>query len=158
MTTTEELRQQAEDLGAEVMKWRFESERIKGLYCDGTIALSDRLNSTAEEAAILAEEIGHHLTASGNILDQSNIESRKQEIRGRVWSYDRLIGLSGLISAFDAGCTNRFEIADFLGVPEDVLQDAINYYHGKYGLYCSVGHYIVFFEPLRVIYRDGGAE
>ena len=54
MTTTELLRQQAADSGAEVIDWNFTSDRIKGLYCDGVIAVSDRLRKSAEQNAIRA--------------------------------------------------------------------------------------------------------
>ena len=86
MTTTEELTEEARSHGAETIDWRFTSDRIKGLYCDGVIAISDRLTGK-EQAAVLAEELGHHLTASGNILDQSVTANRKQELRGRIWAW-----------------------------------------------------------------------
>lgn len=133
MNRSEELREEALANGAEVMDWRFESDRIKGLYCDGVIAVSMRLDTTAEQAAVIAEELGHHMTASGNILDQNDASNRKQEMKGRAWSYDRLIGRSGIARAIEAGCRNRYEAAELLGVPEEVLQDAIDYYHEKYG-------------------------
>ena len=69
---------------------------LKGLYIDGNIAIDRRLSSN-EKVCILAEELGHHYTAVGNILDQSNISNRKQERAGRLWAYDHLIGLSGII-------------------------------------------------------------
>ena len=46
-----------------VEDYHFENDsRIKGLYADGVIALSDSLNTTDERSCILAEEIGHHET------------------------------------------------------------------------------------------------
>ena len=151
MTITEELRQQATDCGAEVVDWKFETSTIKGLYCNGIIAISKDIKTSAEEASVLAEEIGHHLTASGTIIDQSSVESRKQELKGRAWAYDRLIGLSGIVKAYQAGCKSRYEIADFLQVDEATLQDAINYYHNKYGPYVDVNGYTVCFEPLGIM-------
>ena len=133
MNKSEELREEAMAQGAEVVEWDFESERIKGLYCDGVIAVSRKLGTTTEEAAVIAEELGHHMTASGDILDQTDPWHRKQELQGRAWAYDRLIGLSGIARAIEAGCRNRYEAAELLGVPEEVLQDAIDYYHEKYG-------------------------
>ena len=103
MNTTEELTEEAYSHGAETIDWKFTSDRIKGLYCDGVIAISDRLTGK-EQAAVLAEELGHHLTASGNILDQSVTANRKQELRGRIWAYNRLIGLTGIIRAYKMGC------------------------------------------------------
>ena len=151
MTREEELRQQAADSGAEVINWRFESDRIKGLYCDGVIAVSKRLDTTAEQACVIAEELGHHLTASSDILDQHQVNNRKQELKGRAWAYDRLIGLDGIVRAHDAGCQSRYEAAELLGVSEETLQEAVDYYHEKYGLFARHGDHVVCFEPLGVI-------
>ena len=150
MNTTEELTEEAYSLGAETIDWTFNTDRIKGLYCDGVIAVSDKLTET-EKAAVLAEEIGHHLTAVGNILDQSNTWNRKQELRGRIWAYNRLIGLEGILRAYKAGCQNRYEMAELLEIPEETLQDALDYYHSRYGLYTQIGNYVICFEPLGVI-------
>ena len=146
MTTTEELTEEAYSLGAETIDWRFTSDGIKGLYCDGMIAISDRLTGK-EQAAVLAEELGHHLTASGNILDQSVTANRKQELRGRIWADNRLIGLTGILRAYKMGCRNRFEVAECLDVPEDTLQEALNYYHARYGVCTQVDNYVIYFEP-----------
>lgn len=151
MTTTEELRQQAADNGAEVIDWKFESDKIKGLYCDGVIAVNSQIETNAEKASILAEELGHHLTASGDILDQKDTSNRKQELRGRIWAYNRLIGLTGIIKAYRAGCRSRYEMAQILEVTEEMLQDAINYYRSRYGLFTQLDNYVIYFEPLGVM-------
>lgn len=151
MDMTEELRQQATDYGAEVVDWKFQTDRIKGLYCDGVIAVSKDIDTSAERACVLAEELGHHLTACGSILDQKDTSNRKQELRGRIWAYNRLIGLTGIIKAYKSGCRNRYEMAQTLEVTEDMLQDAIDYYHEKYGLCAQVDNYTIYFEPLGVM-------
>lgn len=153
MNKAEELRQQAADCGVEVIDWRFTTDRIKGLYCDGVIALSDNIETDAEKASVLAEELGHRLTASGDILNQNNAGSRKQEQRGRAWAYDRLIGLRGIVKAYETGCRNRYEAADLLGVSEELFQSAIDFYHQKYGICVVFGKYAIYFEPLGVIER-----
>ena len=53
--------------------------RIKG----NRIAIQKELSET-EKKCVLAEELGHHYTSSGNILDQSNVENRKQELLART--------------------------------------------------------------------------
>ena len=151
MDMTEELRQQAVDYGAEVVDWKFQTDRIKGLYCDGVIAVSKDIDTSAERTCVLAEELGHHLTACGSILDQKDTSNRKQELKGRIWAYNRLIGLTGIIKAYRAGCRNRYEIAQNLEVTEDMLQDAVDYYHEKYGLCVQVDNYAIYFEPLGVM-------
>ena len=150
MNTTEELTEEAYRHGAVTVDWSFDTDRIKGLYCDGVIAVSDKLTET-EKTAVLAEEIGHHLTAVGDILDQNDAQSRKLELRGRVWAYKRLVGFMGIIEAFKAGCRNRYEISEFLGVPEDMLQEAIDYYRSRYGLFAEVDNYVIYFGPLGVM-------
>ena len=147
MTNLEMLEDTADQEGVPIDTVRFESARIKGLYCDGNIALSADLETSADRSAILAEELGHHYTSSGIILDMNDIGNRKQELQARVWAYNRLIGLQGLIAAYRHGCSNRFEAAEFLNVSEPFLQEAVDYYHSKYGLLYQVDNYTIYFEP-----------
>ena len=69
MNTYERLQDEACGDGIEVVDYPFESKRIKGLYCDGTIAIRDNIDTTTEKACVLAEELGHHYTSVGNIID-----------------------------------------------------------------------------------------
>lgn len=148
MNTFEELQDEACKDGIEVIEnYPFTSDRIEGLYVDSTIALSKGLTTCAEKSCVLAEELGHHYTASGDIIDQSNAENRKQELRGRIWAYNKQIGLSGLLNAYKHHCQNEHEVADFLGVTDMFLKDALVYYKNKYGQYAQLDNYIIFFEP-----------
>ena len=126
---------------------KYNNGRIKGKR----IAIRKDLETTAEKACILAEELGHHYTSVGNILDQSDPDNRKQERKARLWGYDRLIGLSGIIDAYRYGCQNRYEIADYLGVTEEYLEECIDCYRAKYGIYKQIDTYIVYFEPTLVV-------
>ena len=110
-----------------------EHEPIDGLYINGNIALSSDLDTTAKKAAVLAEELAHHALTVGDILDQSDASNRRQEQKARTLAYDRLIGVTGITNALEHGCRNRFEAAEYLGVPEDFLQDAIDRYQEIYG-------------------------
>lgn len=148
--TFEKLLQETEKEGIEVIEMHFKGG-LKGLYCDNIIALSKSLVNDTERKCVLAEELGHHYKTVGNILDQSNIVNRKQERIARAWGYDRLIGITGLINAYKNGCRNGYEIAEYLNVSEEFLEDAIKYYHEKYGLYYEVDNYIVYFNPLCII-------
>ena len=151
VTKKEELIQEAADCGAEVINHRFNSERIKGLYSDGMITISDRLKTSAQQTSILGEELGHHLTSYGNILDQNDVMNRQQERRARIWAYDRLIGLEGIVKAYKAGCRNRYEMAAYLEVTEELLIDALFYYQEKYGQFARYERYAIRFDPLAVI-------
>ena len=63
--------------------------RIKG----NRIAIKKDLPTQREKACVLAEELGHFFTSSGNILDTSDISNRKQEARARLWAFNRQVGL-----------------------------------------------------------------
>jgi len=147
MTKYEELVQEAYDEGVETIEYGFESDRIKGLYGDNLIALSKGLQSNAEKTSIVAEELGHYYTTVGNIIDQKDISNRKQEHRARVWAYDKVVGLQGLIDAFEAGCRSRQEVAEKLEITEQLLTDALAYYKAKYGQYVRCRQYTIIFEP-----------
>lgn len=82
-----------------------------------------------------------------NILDQSDDRNRKQEMRARLWAYDKKIGLHGIINAYEAQRTSIEEMANFLNVTPEFLRDAIKCYKGKYGHYVTLDNYIIFFEP-----------
>ena len=122
-----------------------------GLIRDSRIAIRKDIETQAEKSCVLAEEIGHYRTSSGNILDQNKVESRKQEYRARLYGYNLKIGLAGLIRAYEARCRNRYEMAEYLDVTEEYLEEAIDCYKAKYGLYASVDNYIIYFEPFAVM-------
>lgn len=116
--------------------------RIKG----NTIYLR-RGMSSVEKTCVLAEELGHHHTSVGDILDMSDSRNRKQERQARLWGYNKLIGLTGIVRAFQAGCQSRYEIAELLDVTEEFLQECINCYRDKYGVCAEIDNYTVFFIP-----------
>lgn len=143
----EELLTDADQEGVDVIYHNFNSDRIKGLYCDGTIALSDNIPTTAGRSCILAEELGHYHTSYGNIINQDFTSNRKQEYRARLWSYNKLIGLSGIVSAYKAGCRNTHEVAEHLEITEEFLTEALTCYRSKYGICTKLDNYVIYFEP-----------
>lgn len=124
---------------------------LKGLYKNGKILIKSDM-SDKEKYCILAEEIGHHYTSSGNILDQDKLENRKQEVIARRWGYEKLVGIVDLINAWKKGINNRHDLAEYLNVTESFLLEAIEYYKAKYGAYYIIDGYCIMFEPsLRII-------
>ena len=146
MTAVEELEQEAYDQNVPVDYVKFKSDHLHGLYIDGSIAIHSGLNA-AQTADTLAEELEHHYTSYGNMIDMNNLYNRKQERQARLQGYNRMIGLCGIVSAFKAGCQNRFEVAEHLHVTEEYLQEAIDCYTGKYGEYATLDNYIIYFIP-----------
>jgi Zn-dependent peptidase ImmA (M78 family) len=134
----------------EVEEVQFESERIKGLCVGRNIAISSRLETSTEKLCVLAEELGHFFTTSGNILDQARAENRIQEARARAWAYEFLIKPQDLVAAYGHGVRNRYDLAEYLGVTEWFLEGAVKHFEQRYWPgYHVDGHYIMF-APLRI--------
>lgn len=125
---------------------------LKGLYYNGSVAIEQQLTSV-EKTCVLAEELGHHYTSVGNILDMDISANRKQERQARLHGYNRLIGLTGLIRAYEHGCTNRYETAEYLEVTEEFLEECISCYREKYGVYKIVDNYIIYFIPNLAVFK-----
>lgn len=116
--------------------------RIKG----NRIAIRADLNTTKKKC-VLAEELGHFYTSTGDIMDQNTVENRKQEQKAREWAFNKLIGLCGLLDAYKAGCQNIHEVAEHLDITEEFLSEALTCYRRKYGEYVSVDNFVIYFEP-----------
>lgn len=147
--TYEELQAQHDDLNIMEMDLS-EVKDLKGLYFNENIAIEKSLTQK-EKSCVLAEELGHHYTSSGNILDQTKTENVKQEQRARMWAYNKQIGLHGIINAYKRGCRNIHEMADHLDVTEEFLRDALEAYRLKYGQCVNIDNYTVYFEPYLMV-------
>lgn len=125
--------------------------KIEGLYKDGVVWIKKGL-PIVEKGCVLAEEIGHYETSVGDILDQTDIRNKQQELRARQWGYQRLIPLSAIVQAYQACLKGRHEIADYLNVTEKFLQSSIDRYRDRYGLGVTIDNkYIIYFDPLGVV-------
>ena len=122
---------------------KYNNGRIKGKR----IAIRQDIETNTEKSCVLAEELGHHHTSVGNILDMDLTGNRKQERQARLWAYNKLIGLRRIVNAFQHGCQNRYEIAEYLEVTEDFLDECISCYRDKYGVGTTLDDYYIMFIP-----------
>ena len=122
MTKHEQLMAEYDDLYIE------ERSMINdGLYADGCVWINKDMPA-CKKLAVLAEEIGHYETSSGNILDQNNTSNRKQELAARKWAYEKVLPLSAIETAVESGCRELWEIAEHLDIDEDFAREALKYY------------------------------
>lgn len=128
--------------GIELINYNFKSDNIKALCSDSIIALSSKVKDTKEKICILVEELAHIKISSGDIT-----ENQKEELKARGMAYKGLIGLEGIIASYKYGCTNRYEMAEFLEVTESFLEEAIHYYKSKYGVSVTYKDYEIKFIP-----------
>ncbi|WP_416374758.1 hypothetical protein [Muricomes intestini] len=111
------------------------------------VAIRKNISSSVEKSCVLAEELGHYYTTSGDIVSQDETGNKKQEYKARLWGYNKKVGLQGLIQSFNHGCQSWEETAEFLDVTEEYLTEVINCYRSKYGVCTTVDNYIICFEP-----------
>ena len=124
------------------------SMNLDGLYFDNVIVLHKNLKTNAERKCILAEEIGHHMTTTDNILDQGKLHNEKQEEAARRWATKEMIKIEDLINAFNKGICNRWELSQFLDVTESFIDESLIYFMKLYGEKLTINEYTIFFDPL----------
>ena len=147
MNKYEELNQEAYEQGVIVKEVCLRSNS-DGLYKNKKIAINkNKLSTISEKTCVLAEELGHYYTSYGNILDLSDIRNTRQEYQARLYAYNELVGLYGLINAWKANCRSRHEICDYLNVTETFSDAALECYKNKYGVYTVIDDYIIIFQP-----------
>lgn len=143
--TYEELLIDADNAGIVVKEKKLNSS--DGRVWNNRVAIRRSIPTSIEKSCVLAEEIGHYYTSSGDITRLDNEIAQKQEHQARLYGYNLKIGLIGIIKAYQHGCRNLFEMADFLDVTEEYLSKALDCYKGKYGRCVTFDNYAIYFEP-----------
>ena len=119
-----------------------------GLIRGRRIAIRKSIETQAEKSCVLAEELGHYFTSFGNILNMDEIQNRKQELRARLSGYDMQIGLIGIIECYKHHCRSLYEMAEYLQVTEEYLNEALECYSRKYGEnLVTIDNYAIRFVP-----------
>lgn len=105
---------------------------IDGL-CIGKTIIINANRSRTEQAQTLAEELSHQAVSVGNILNPNKMEHAKQELIARRRSFEQLVPLDKLVSAYWQSST-EFELAERLDVTVEYLFDVLDYYRERYGM------------------------
>lgn len=129
--------------------------RLKGLYKNNKILINLKVATDVEKKCILSEEIGHHETSYGNILDDNEIANRKQEVKACRWGYEHTVKIDDIIAAYEYGATSAFEIAEYLEVTENHLINSIENYKRRHGHFLELENHFIYFAPyLEVVRKD----
>lgn len=136
----------AENNGLTIIEKNFKSS-AKG-FCKGNKIGIRKDMSEKEKVCILAEELGHYHTSVGNILDTNNANNQKQEKIARKWAVNELVSVRDLIEAVKSGCEYISDVADYLGITDEFLLEAIETFKAKYGLTYNYESYIIHFNDV----------
>lgn len=147
MNLYEQWLQKADDIGLSVAEnVPFESQ-AKGLIYDNCIGLNQNIETTTEKACILAEEVIHSQINVGNIRDQRVPGNTWQERKTRKILHKHLVNVRTIAYLLKSGYKNLNEIADEMGITEELLLEAISGYKEEYGIFIPLEDDVLFFEP-----------
>lgn len=118
-----------------------------GRVKDKNIAIRQDIDTSSRKLCVLAEELGHYHTTVGNIIDLSKTENSRQEETARRWAYRYLLDFDKLYEAKLSGCSNIYETAEYVGLSEHFLKDAIEYLKARYGNNFITDKYRITIEP-----------
>ena len=149
--TYENLLNEAADTDIYVIENADFKSKAEGLINGDVIGINKNVRLNKKRTCVWAEELGHYHTTTGNILNQSSTMNRKQEYRARIWAYDKLIGLNGIVNAYRKGCHSQYEIAEYLDITEEFFVEAIQHYKNKYGIFTRIDNYVIYFEPTLIV-------
>lgn len=152
--TYENLLEKCEELGVIVKEAPLKS--AKGRCKGNRIAISKYLNTNNERKCVLAEELGHYKLTVGNILDETKIENKKQELKARRYGYKLIVKPNDIIKAFRNGALNLYDVAEYLEITSSALIEILEDLKKQYGIGCRVGNYYLQLEPSLGIYEDFG--
>lgn len=154
MTKYEQLVDEVENDGIEVFEFDFSCNELHGLYSDGCVAINKNLPSD-EKLVTLYEEWGHAKMNCGNILDQSKLNNRKQELAARRWAHEKFMPVERFINLIiEHRPADTWELLEIMNVPYPYLCDLIDYYQQKYGPYKEFDNGCIWFQPIDIaIYK-----
>ena len=128
----EELKDRAERNGLRIIEKSFKSKHLKGICKGNKIGIRKELPISVK-TCVLAEEMGHIATTTGNIIDQRNANNIKQEGRAHRWAHTQILPICHLYDAFKKGYRESYEMAEYLEVSEDFLKESLDHYNAKLG-------------------------
>lgn len=126
---------------------------MRGLACNGTILISNTIDTNVERYCVALEEYWHVKITDGDITDLRNMSNRKQEHKARMRAWETASEIEDMIVAYKSGARNLHELADCLGLTEQFLLEASLGMQSKYGVCFKIKGYTVCFSPFE-IYKD----
>lgn len=157
MTKYEKLLIKAEKEGVEVIEVDLCTKKKCGKYLsndeENIIVINSNMTDI-EKHEILAEELGHHHTTHGNIINLDDIRNKKLELIARRDGYKILVEPVDIVEAMKHGASNIYELAEYVNVSIDTFYEIIDDFKKQYGLGILVGNYYIQLEPSFGIYRD----
>lgn len=94
-----------------------------------------KINNSVQEKEVLAEELGHYYCNALYNINSDIVTIRKKEYRAKKWAFLTLVPYKVLLSLQKQGYTTIYDIAEKLGVSEELVQTAYDYYKENQYIY-----------------------
>lgn len=130
----------------------FRDTSLDGFIYDDVIALSNRLETQADRACILAEEIAHFKVNAGDISNLNIQINRNREERARREATAFILPFMDIVRAVISlrDDATYYNVAKELGVTESFLKESIAIYSRQFsGSFDYLGYHITI-SPFRV--------
>lgn len=113
-----------------MLKYKFKPLPFKHLggYIMGNEVTINGNNNYYQQYQWLQEELAHYDNTVGDIVDQSSVDNRRQELQAQRIATSRAIPLNDLIVCYKLGMTSPEEVAEFFDVTIDYLWKSIENY------------------------------
>ncbi|MDM0471104.1 ImmA/IrrE family metallo-endopeptidase [Clostridium perfringens] len=122
-----------EDENIELEEVYFKSYNIEGIYfkvsgMNPIIGIhKNLLADTRKYISVLAEELGHHFTSSGNLTSEcitysDKLNRSKQEKRARIWASNFLISDNEIIGAILQNINTIYGLSLHFNVTEEIVK------------------------------------
>lgn len=102
-----------------------------------------------DKRVILTEEFMHFLYSVGVILDKDDLAQRKQELQARNLTYKAIVSLDDLLRCYLMGLQTPFEVSNELDLPEEFLENAIDYFKTQFdGSFKYKGYQVIISDTI----------
>ncbi len=115
-----------------------------------TITLNSRLQTAAEKTCVMAEEIEHYITTPMNLFSAPKPLQNKFERIAKLNATKRLIPFDKLIEAHRRYIKCPYELADFLNVTVEFLDQGIALYKEHYNGWAAYKGFFINFDPFLI--------
>ena len=88
----------------------------------------DQLPTLADTNWAAAHESGHHHTGAYHKADSPYQLVAQAEYRADRWAFEHYLSPAQFHRAFQAGCTQTWELAEWFDLPEPVIKKALHYW------------------------------
>lgn len=113
------------------------------------ITLNKNLKTTAEKTCTMAEELGHYFSTPFDLFGPNDLLD-KYEKKARWKAAKILISIDKLIKAKYDGVQNKYELAEYLNVTEEFLEQSLDLFKEYYGSCFRYNEYLINFDPLNI--------